>query len=253
MSTSGTPKAPKATNWSIQNPSFNEAVPLYPGDTLTVVVDDAGDNNIGYVAAVYNATDPDPPYANCTALASTDGGFTYHGDFILGAGTQKKVIAYVMNTQDSQINPFTIQSGSGSGILAAAAATRPAALSKTNKPVPVALSLQLDAPVEGAESDPDPLNRPTTLLYSGSPGPECCWLSQPVDSCSDRADAAFWMLTTSDARTWILLLRRGKADVVVYRFTTSGEQSGSFPLQLYLAVGGEGRNWPRTVTLSPAP
>jgi hypothetical protein len=127
--------------------------------------------------------------------------------------------------------------------------TRPYALSKTDRPVPIALSLQADAPAAG-DAESGPLDLPTTLSYSGVSADECCWLSPPVDAFSDRAAPAFWVLRTGDARTWVLILRRGDSDVVVYHFTAPGEKGGAFPIQMHLAAGG--RSWPRSVTVSPA-
>jgi hypothetical protein len=138
--------------------------------------------------------------------------------------------------------------GSLSGSVQVLAAARPPAIARADKPVPVALSLQAEAPSGDAESGP--LDRPTTLSYSGSTADECCWLSPPVDAYSDRSAPAFWILRTGDARAWVLILRRGDSDVVVYHFTAPDEKGGAFPIRMHLAAGGH--SWPRSVTVSPA-
>ena len=130
------------------------------------------------------------------------------------------------------------------------AATRPAALARAGNPVPVALSLQVEAPVGTADPDAAHLNRPTTLRFSNSSADECCWLSQPVDAHSDQSSPAFWMLRTGDARTWVLILRRGDSDVAIYHLTAPAVKGTPFPLRMRLAGGGA---WPQTVTVSPAP
>ena len=125
-----------------------------------------------------------------------------------------------------------------------------------HEPVPVALTLHLDSPVSpGTAADCGRLNHPTVLRHGGHPGTECSWLSHPIDFCSDSANPALWMLHKSDAKTWMLYLRRGKTDIVVYRHTTAAEKDCSFPIQLHLAGAGgyECKDWPRTVTGSPAP
>ncbi len=144
--------------------------------------------------------------------------------------------------------------GSGSGSSGFRLAVR-CQFCGADKPVPVALSLQLDGPVAaGTCAGCDQLNRPTVLVHSGDPGLACCWLSPPIDFCADAANPGFWVLEKADARTWTLLLRRRQAVVVAYRLTTA-DRACSFPIRLRLAGpgGGECVNWPATVTVSPAP
>jgi hypothetical protein len=122
--------------------------------------------------------------------------------------------------------------------------------------MPVALQLRLDAPVRpGTCSHCDQLNRPTLLVYSNDVRFACCWFSPPIDFCADGAAPGWWMLEKTDPRTWTLVLQREEAEVVKYRLVMALDKDGSFPIQLQLTGPGgkECKNWPRTVTIVPAP
>jgi len=62
------------------------------------------------------------------------------------------------------------------------------------------------------------------------------------------------MLERTDARTWLLRLRRGGFDLVVYRHTSAVEKDGSLPVRLHVEgdENGTSAEWPLTVTISPA-
>ncbi len=118
------------------------------------------------------------------------------------------------------------------------------------RPAPVAVTAEFGAPHKGGGARVEA----ATLVYSGAPGFERCWLSQPIDQCSDGVDAALWMLERPDARTWLLRLRRGGFDLVVYSHTSAAERDGSLPVRLHVERDGNGvTEWPLTVTISPAP
>src|SRR5579884_767562 len=103
--------------------------------------------------------------------------------------------------------PGSIQAAAGGGL---AALRR--AFFRTDQPLPVSLLLHLDDPAAGGG------RRPTLMHYSGDPKFPCHWFGQAAGGAGpDRP--AVWTLFKSDARTWVLLLRRGGDDVVTYRLT----------------------------------
>jgi hypothetical protein len=143
--------------------------------------------------------------------------------------------------------------GSGSGTIMFASVHAPGLKGKT---VPVALQLRLDSPVRpGTCSNCDQLNGPTLLVYSHDADFVGCWFSQPIEFCADGSPPGWWMLQTKDAKTWTLELRHKDALVVTYRFTAASEQKVPFPMTLHIVGKGgkECKNWPRTVTVDPAP
>ncbi len=143
--------------------------------------------------------------------------------------------------------------GSASGSMLAGAAIQ-CHFCGTDQPVPVALQLCLDSPVTpGTWAGCAQLNQPTLLLHAEDPGHLCCWFSQPFDAY--EAGPTLWQLQKQDPHTWELLLRRGHSDLVTYRYKTARAQDCSFPIALNLVGEGSGdcQNWPRTVTIEPAP
>jgi hypothetical protein len=246
--------------WDISVPVYGTPAPLSPGHTITVTVTDDGSGNTGYIAAVYDPSGPTPAaiVPPCTPLATSDGGDTYTAQIpVTIPPNDQTVIVY---PQPNPIGPVsqavTIQSGSSgssgsdSGDPSLAAAAR-AAVFQPGRPVPVSLSAEFGAPPELG----GPRVEAAILVYSGAPGFERCWFSQPIDLRSAGADPALWMLERTDARTWLLRLRRGGFDLVVYRHTSAAEKDGSLPVRLHVEAGGNGADaeWPQTVTISPAP
>ncbi len=242
---------PRTGTWSIHYPGINQTV---PAGSLTVQVNDGVDNN-QYLATVYNDVDPMPPYGGTPMSYNSSTGY-YEATFTVSAPpSDKDVVVYVVDeTKEYQNNPFKV-AGSGSSASDSQCDLAAAALAEVfqeGRPAPVSVSAEFGAPpkpggglrVEGA-----------TLVYSGAPGFERCWCSQPIDLRSDGPDPALWMLERTDARTWQLRLRRGAIDLVVYRHTAVMEKDGSLPARLHVEGDGNGAGveWPLTVTISPAP
>ena len=142
-------------------------------------------------------------------------------------------------------------SGSGSHSDAAQGFMALKSVVQQGKPVPAAMSAQFGDP---PQSD-GPRVEAAVLVYSGAPGFERCWFSQPVDRLSDAADPALWVLERADAVTWLLRLRRGDRCLVLYRHTAVVETDAAWPVQLGFESDGTGESvdWPAVVTLSPAP
>lgn len=120
MSTPVPPRPARAFGWFIQTPAPGDTVPLNPGHTVTVTVDDNLVGNSGYVAGIYNPGDPPPPPGNCTNLPAVGGGSSsFTGEVPASVPpSQKMVIAYPEPSfYGPQEQAFTIQqSGSGSGV-----------------------------------------------------------------------------------------------------------------------------------------
>jgi hypothetical protein len=246
--------------WDISVPVYGTPAHLNLGNTITVTVEDDSSGNTGYIAAIYDPSGPTPAATvpPCTPLATSDGGDTYTAQIPVTIPPNDQMV--IVYPQPNPLGPVsqavTIQSGSSgssgsnSGDPSLAAAAR-AAVFQPGRPVPAALSAKFGAPPKPG----GPRVEAATLVYSGASGFERCWFSQPVELRSDGADPALWMLERTDARTWLLRLRRAGLDLVVYRHTSAAERDFAWPVQLGFESdgAGEGVDWPATVTLSPAP
>jgi hypothetical protein len=117
-----------------------------------------------------------------------------------------------------------------------------------HEPVPVGLSLHLDAPVEGGTpAGRDQLNRATLLIRAEDPNFACCWFSRPLDLGVASGNPAYWMLQKTARDLWLLCLRRITGDVAVYNLKTN---KPGFPITLKRGrVSKEFTNWPRTITV----
>jgi hypothetical protein len=118
-----------------------------------------------------------------------------------------------------------------------------------NEPVPVALSLRLDTPVEGGTAAArEQLNGDTLLIRAQDPNFACCWFSRPLDFGVASGNPAFWMLQKTARDTWLLCLRRITGEVAAYQLKTGKH---GFPITLKRGrVSKEFTNWPPTVTVS---
>jgi hypothetical protein len=116
------------------------------------------------------------------------------------------------------------------------------------EPVPVALRLHLDTPVEGGTAaGREQLNCDTLLIRAQDPNFPCCWFSRPLDFGVASGNPAFWMLQKTAQDTWLLALRRITGEVAAYHLKT--RQHG-FPITLKRGrVSKEFTNWPRTSTV----
>jgi hypothetical protein len=117
------------------------------------------------------------------------------------------------------------------------------------EPVPVALSLQLDTPVDGGTAaGREQLNRDTLLIRSQDPNFACCWFSRPIDLGVASGNPALWMLEKTARDTWLLCLRRITGEVAAYHLKTGKH---GLPITLKRGrVSKEFTNWPRTITVS---
>jgi hypothetical protein len=258
-----------AASFTILHPRSDQCVNPDQGGTIVVRVQDRGLGNTRYHATIT---------ASGSGLTGGDGDLAQEGSgsqffsASLSVGPvpatasannrSVTVTGFSGSHQESETIDFRVQSdpcgsgsGSGSGIAVLTAAAHRCQFCQPDEPIPVALTLQLDTPVSaGTCADCDRLNQPTALRHSRDPGFPCSWLSQPIDFCSDRANPALWVLRKTDETTWTLVLQRGSSTVVTYRLTTPALDC-SFPIRLQIAGAGgpECKDWPRTVTVTPAP
>src|ERR1700719_3018309 len=84
MSTPVPPMRPRFFGaWFIQTPAptsgsgGSATVSLNADGTVTVVVDDNSDGNLGYRAGIYNASDSRTAYADCTIMGGPDASDLY--------------------------------------------------------------------------------------------------------------------------------------------------------------------------------
>jgi hypothetical protein len=255
-------------NFDILHPDVDELVTTDANGTVFVQVRD----NAGFDA--YNATINAIGAGSATAPAPvplTRQGSTniFSGQVAAGAvpssppANDNKTVfvqGFLLGAaQDSSAHDFKAWSGgSGSGSdsrdflgLVAQRCT----FCREDQPAPVALLLQLAAPVRaGTCAGCDRLNQPTLLLHPDDPAYPCSWFSQPLDFCDDSSDPGLWHLEKSDPRTWDLTLRQGNSVVAAYQLTTRADNDCSFPIVLELVAAGSGEceDWPATVTISPA-
>jgi hypothetical protein len=117
-----------------------------------------------------------------------------------------------------------------------------------NEPLPVGLSVHLDAPVTGGTAAGcEQLNRGALLIRAQDPNFACCWFSRPLDFGAARGEPAFWVLQKTARDRWLLCLRRGSGDVAEYHLKT---RKHAFPIALKRGrVSREFADWPGTVTV----
>ncbi len=259
------------SRFTIVHPDVGECYNPDAANTVLVFVRDSLLGNDGYAAAI---TDIGTAPAAFTPLIKQIGTQFYSGRVAVGGvvpsstAVNNKTVTVrgfqgghqVGGSESKNFKAQTDPCGSGSsGSGVHRMEAQRCHFCHAHEPVPVELTLQLDTPVSpGTAADCGRLNHPTVLRHAGHPahpGSECAWLSHPIDFCSDAANQALWMLRKTDARTWILILRRGKTNIVSYRHATAVAKDCSFPIQLHLADvdGHECKHWPHTVTVCPAP
>jgi hypothetical protein len=116
-------------------------------------------------------------------------------------------------------------------------------------PIPVGLTLQLDAPVVGGhEFGCEQLSRPTLLIHAQDPAFACCWFSRAIDLGDESGNPAFWMLEKTAKDTWSLCLRRVSGQVAAYDLKSKGE---GFPIKLEKGKTTKDFKWPATLTIGP--
>jgi hypothetical protein len=251
---------PKSCDFQINAPTQPDAnhpendVVVADNGTVGVTVDDQGSPCLRLTAAIGSSSTPLTENQN-TGIWS---GSVNVGTFTDTApGVANRTVSVSATGGPTHNQPFrAVHPGSGSGssgsgshsILAVAAL---AEVFQEGRPAPVSVSAEFGAPPELG----GPRFEAATLVYSGAPGFERCWFSQPIDYRSDGTDVALWMLERTDARTWLLRLRRGGFDLVAYRHISVVEKDGSLPVRLHVEGDGNGAGaeWPQTVTISPAP
>jgi hypothetical protein len=171
-------------------------------------------------------------------------------------GTNNRLIQVSdLNSGYGEIQPFAaIHCGSGSlGI--ETGSLRHCSHCDPQRPVPVALILEVGNLEAGTCEKCDRIGEPTLLIHANDIRFPCSWFSRPIDFCSGDDPAGIWMLEKADARTWKLILRRKEHIVVHYELTTKTEKDCSFPLKLRRSGtgGNECKKWPMTVRIEPAP
>ena len=177
------------------------------------------------------------------------------------AGVNNRVLQ-VIDSSDGIINgyPFRAAHGgsgsgsSGSGSNKFSAAARSPYFRK-DQPVPVAVTLKVDSPVTAGSSNKiDALNKPTRLLHSQDASHPASWFSQPIQLGDKGSPAAHWALEKADDKTWLAVLRQADKVIVTYRLKTKDAKDGTFPLHLKRKGDGgkQFKDWPKTITVSPA-
>jgi hypothetical protein len=254
--------------FEIVKPDIHERICIRESDgTIHIVFN--GDTRERYVAYVKNFA---AGSGEGTVISSGDlvetpiGSAQYLLDLSVGAvaanpplGTDNRFIRVTdPNTGNSDGHPFAAihcPIGSGSNRLGVAAA-RGCENCDPQRPVPVALILQVGKTIEAGACDQCArLGEPTLLTHSDDAKHPCSWFSQPIDFCSGKGSAGIWMLQKADAYTWALTLRRNDLVAVTYSATTKSEKECSFPLELELLgkAGAECKKWPKSVRVVPAP
>jgi hypothetical protein len=117
----------------------------------------------------------------------------------------------------------------------------------TGHPLPVALTLQLDAPLQGGlPAGRQQLNRPTLLIHAQDAAFVCCWFSRAIDLGDEGGNPAFWMLQKTARDTWLLCLRRVSGQLAAYHLKA---KAARFPIKLKRGVVTKEFKWPPTITI----
>ena len=117
-----------------------------------------------------------------------------------------------------------------------------------DKPVPVALHLQLDAPAKGGTAaGREQLNRPVLLIHAQDPAFACCWFSRAIDLGDESGNPAFWMLQKTAKDIWALYLRRVSGEIAAYHLKTKTKH---FPIKMKKGRVTKEFQWPKTITIS---
>jgi hypothetical protein len=273
MARSAPPSAPGQFN--IIRPAPGEAVPLGPGNTIRVEVDDIGGHD-EFWAAIYDSCDPQsPPLSKCPhRLLNVGSGNTYRCDVpvhfldpfdILEPHKQVVVWGVVDEGKGPMATARTALfmiyrggSGSGSGIPSASGSQRHCQHCSADQPIPVAVRVTPAGVTSSTCASCEAINAPTLMLHSGDACLVCCWFSAPVAFCGQTP--GYWRLEKENARDWELRFVRaasvstGAEDVAVYRATTAADGDCSFPVTLNLQSSlTHCANWPATLTVEAAP
>jgi hypothetical protein len=120
------------------------------------------------------------------------------------------------------------------------------------EPTPVALKMQLEAPLEGGASTPHAaVNQPVSLIHSQDPGYARCWFSPPIGAAGPGANPAYWMLKKTGDDSWTLCLRRVSHELA--RYHLKAKDSNRLPITLKKGeVSEDYKNWPETITIHAA-
>jgi hypothetical protein len=114
--------------------------------------------------------------------------------------------------------------------------------------VPVSLTLQLDASLQGgSELGRQQLNRPALLIHAQDPSFACCWFSRAIDLGDESGNPAYWMLQKTAIDTWSLCLRRVSGEMAVYH---SNSKNGRFPIKFKKGRTTRDFKWPAHITIS---
>ncbi len=117
-----------------------------------------------------------------------------------------------------------------------------------NEPLPIALNLHLDMPIEGKNAAGlQQLIQDILLVRPEDPNFACCWLSRLLDLGASCDGQGFWMLQKTARDTWLLCFRRENGAMVVYHLKT---RKHGFPITLKAGQVAEGLvHWPRSITV----
>ncbi len=125
-------------------------------------------------------------------------------------------------------------------------------------PLPVAFLLEVmgvkphKGVKPGKSSDSEAVNRPALLIHSRGRHQTCWHFSRAIYG-GEEGNPAYWMLRKTSKTTWRLTLRRVSHEVVEYHCTT--KKSAALPEKFEIIrpdKGGEFKNWPRFIKVSPA-
>lgn len=263
-----TPRS-KATTFTIHNPKVNQASVGDSMQRVFVRVENLDPDNVAFTATIFNLGSTASVGSGNLIQEGTSSFFSgwIPAGILAATATgnhNKTVTVQAFKAGSVAAEPETLDfeavlAGSGSFLAGAsqvAGATLAAGFLRAGPPLPVALLLRLATPpVPRAQAPWALLNQPASLLYADTPDLVGCWLSDPIDFCPGSPDPGFWMLQGSEPGTWTLLLQHGKTAIITYRLATSTRNALSFPLILQREENGApgSKDWPATVTLSPAP
>lgn len=136
------------------------------------------------------------------------------------------------------------QSGMGQGRLPASCK-----FFSNGHPVPVGLTLELEAPVSGVnEFGCEQLSRPTLLIHAQDSAFACCWFSRAIDLGDESGNPAYWMLEKTAKDKWSLCLRRVSGQLAAYELKS---KSSGFPIKLKKGKTTKDFKWPATITIGP--
>ena len=252
----------ESVNFSIDSPAPSSTATANGAGMITVMMNDNGSPD-DFAASIYLFTPGSP-------LGAQQGGptnFPAHGSsnersVLVSVGpiapsppSQNNRIVQVEDLDSGTLigQPFRVVP-SGSGSSGTGRALLAVKFCGAGQLVPVALMLKLDGELaNGTAARCNELNRPTLLLHARDAAFANFWVSRPIAFDGKGVPEGYWILERSSATAWTLLLKQGVKVLVTFLATTE-PRNCSLPITLQRKGAGSRvcKNWPKTVTVSPA-